>query len=140
METLMPLDPNRNDGLGTGNIHGYRDGTPESHRSRNLKKLYGVTLDEWNTLFKKQGSCCLICGSSEPRGKNWHTDHCHCCGNVRGILCGWCNTGIGKLQEDTEVLIKAFEYITRHRLKGQGKADIEKAIHYLELLLELEYN
>ena len=33
----------------------------------------------------------------------------------------------------------AVKYITRHRLKNQGKQDIEKAIHYLELLLELEY-
>lgn len=32
----------------------------------------------------------------------------------------------------------AVKYITRHRKKN-GKADIEKAIHYLELLLELEY-
>jgi hypothetical protein len=33
----------------------------------------------------------------------------------------------------------AVKYITRHRKKN-GKADIEKAIHYLELMLELEYS
>ena len=32
------------------------------------------------------------------------------------------------------------KYITRHRVKGQGKEDIEKAIHYAKLILELEYN
>lgn len=32
----------------------------------------------------------------------------------------------------------AIKYITRHRKKN-GKADLEKAIHYLELMLELEY-
>jgi hypothetical protein len=32
----------------------------------------------------------------------------------------------------------AIKYITRHKSKG-GKQDIEKAIHYLRLLLELEY-
>ena len=32
----------------------------------------------------------------------------------------------------------AIKYICRHRLKG-GKEDIQKAIHYLELLLEWEY-
>ena len=32
----------------------------------------------------------------------------------------------------------AVKYITRHRKKN-GKADIEKAIHYLELMIELEY-
>jgi hypothetical protein len=30
------------------------------------------------------------------------------------------------------------KYVTRHKQKN-GRADIEKAIHYLELLLELEY-
>lgn len=32
----------------------------------------------------------------------------------------------------------AVKYIVRHRIKG-GKQDIEKAIHYLQLLLESEY-
>lgn len=30
------------------------------------------------------------------------------------------------------------KYVTRHKEKN-GRSDIEKAIHYLELLLELEY-
>jgi len=33
----------------------------------------------------------------------------------------------------------AVKYICRHKVKG-GKADVEKAIHYLELLLNEEYN
>jgi hypothetical protein len=32
----------------------------------------------------------------------------------------------------------AVKYIVRHKRKG-GKQDLEKAIHYLELLIELEY-
>lgn len=32
----------------------------------------------------------------------------------------------------------AVKYITRHRVKG-GRQDLEKAIHYIELLIELEY-
>jgi len=31
------------------------------------------------------------------------------------------------------------KYITRHRSKG-GKADVEKALHYCQLILELVYN
>ena len=38
---------------------------------------------------------------------------------------GWCEGNIVK-------------YITRHRMKG-GRADVEKVIHYAQLLLELEY-
>ena len=31
------------------------------------------------------------------------------------------------------------KYITRHRTKGQVKKDIEKVIHYAQLILALEY-
>lgn len=31
------------------------------------------------------------------------------------------------------------KYVTRHKSKN-GKQDVEKAIHYLKLILELEYN
>ena len=31
------------------------------------------------------------------------------------------------------------KYVTRHKLKN-GKQDIEKAIHFLELIIELEYS
>jgi len=32
------------------------------------------------------------------------------------------------------------KYITRHRTKGEGRKDIEKAIHYAQLILEMEYD
>ena len=32
------------------------------------------------------------------------------------------------------------KYITRHRTKGEGRKDIEKAIHYAQLILEKEYD
>ena len=34
----------------------------------------------------------------------------------------------------------AIKYITRHRRKGEGRRFPEKAIHYLEMILETEYN
>ena len=32
------------------------------------------------------------------------------------------------------------KYITRHRTKGEGRKDIEKAIHYAEMILKFYYN
>ena len=32
------------------------------------------------------------------------------------------------------------KYVTRHRRKGEGRKDIEKVIHYAEMILEMEYN
>jgi len=31
------------------------------------------------------------------------------------------------------------KYVTRHRTKGEGKKDIEKVIHYAQLILKLNY-
>lgn len=34
----------------------------------------------------------------------------------------------------------AIKHITRHNSKGEGITDLKKAIHYLQMLLEMEYN
>jgi len=31
------------------------------------------------------------------------------------------------------------KYITRHRIKGEGARDIQKVIHYAQMILELRY-
>ena len=33
----------------------------------------------------------------------------------------------------------AVKYITRHRIKGEGKDDLLKAKHYIDLCIEFEY-
>ena len=33
----------------------------------------------------------------------------------------------------------SIKYVTRHRRKGEGRKDIEKVIHYAEMILEMEY-
>lgn len=102
---------NPDTGLAYQNKYGYAYGTKDYNRNSNLLKCYKITLVQWTQLFQQQGNVCKICSSSEPRGKNWHTDHCHVTGKIRGILCGWCNTGIGKLQESPEIFKKALEYL-----------------------------
>jgi len=32
------------------------------------------------------------------------------------------------------------KYVTRHRTKGEGKKDIQKVIHYAQLILQLVYD
>jgi len=38
-----------------------------------------------------------------------------------------------------ECAVQPVKYITRHKTKGEGSADIKKVIHYAELILELVY-
>ena len=111
----------------------------EYNRDKNLTKKYGISLKQWNKLFSFQGKVCAICGTDDPRGKNWHTDHNHETGKIRGILCGWCNTAIGKLQENPDLFDLAKIYLLVHNYKDKGGIeDLRKAIHNIEILIELE--
>ena len=77
----------------------------------NLKK-YNITLDEYYDLLTKQNRCCAICSISEAElNKKMHIDHNHTTGEVRGLLCHHCNTGIGLFKENILVMKKAMEYL-----------------------------
>lgn len=71
---------------------------------------YGITMDEFNLMLTKQNNSCAIC--KKQFIKNPHIDHCHETKIVRGLLCGNCNTGIGLLMEDTNILKEALIYLS----------------------------
>lgn len=83
--------------------------------SKRLQRLYGVSLDDYLELIKEQGNCCAICGSADPGGRieNFHIDHCHDSGQFRGLLCMRCNTALGLFKDSPEVLLQAYEYLSR---------------------------
>lgn len=112
--------------------------SPKYNRDKNLLSKYGISLTDWNTLFLSQGSKCAICHSTEPRGRNWHTDHNHSSGKIRGILCGPCNSGIGKLQEDWRLFLKSAAYCLVSDYSEFDELKIAKRI--LETCLEIETN
>lgn len=65
-------------------------------RDRNLKNKYGINTTEYSGLLTEQSNLCAICGIDvEEYGKNFHVDHCHKTGKIRGLLCGPCNTRLG---------------------------------------------
>ena len=86
---------------------------------KNRKMLathYGITLEEWQSMYDKQRGMCYIC-----RGIGFHMkecescplviDHCHDTGLVRGLLCHNCNRALGLLQDDVSALHRAIEYL-----------------------------
>lgn len=92
-------------------------------RERELKKKYGMTNEDYNAMLAAQKGGCAICGIT-PReaGKSLAVDHDHrCCGYrrdgrtcgrcTRQLLCESCNLGIGKFNDDPDLLRKALAYL-----------------------------
>jgi len=76
----------------------------------NLKKLYGLSIQEYNDMAESQSGKCAICGMKE-KGKRLAVDHCHTYGKVRGLLCSRCNMALGSLKDSPEILQKAILYL-----------------------------
>jgi hypothetical protein len=90
----------------------WRLNNPEKGRNNQLKRWYGITLDEYNAILKKQDGKCAICGIDKPMGVGcFHVDHDHTTNTVRGILCQKCNMAIGLFFDDPNIIKKAYEYL-----------------------------
>jgi Recombination endonuclease VII len=81
------------------------------HPNKYLKRTYGITEEEKTNILFEQGNKCAVCGSMNPQGPYWHTDHDHISGTIRGILCSKCNMGIGLFNDSSELLFLAFKYM-----------------------------
>jgi len=90
----------------------YKYGKKESKQREKLKRLYGLTLEEYNTKLKKQKSVCLICEKKDR--KTLSVDHNHKTKKVRGLLCQKCNTGIGMFQDNIKLLKQAIKYLRNY--------------------------
>lgn len=97
---------------------------PEGHarkrrvwtRSARLRQ-YGMTEADYNALLSGQGGGCAICGTTEAGagGGQLPVDHDHETGEVRGLLCHNCNSGLGRFGDDPDRLIAAASYLLVRR-------------------------
>ena len=91
---------------------------PIYYRKSELRRKFGLTLEDYQGMMDKQNGLCAICERPETAirlGKvlPLAVDHCHRTGENRGLLCTACNIGIGSLQDDPELLRKAAEYVEK---------------------------
>lgn len=100
-------------------------------RKGSLKKR-GITPEEYDEILKEQDYKCAICGTKNPSGRaskisgltNFSVDHDHATGNTRGLLCSNCNTGIGLLGDNIEIMKSAIEYLIN--VGAYNKRELEK--------------
>jgi hypothetical protein len=87
-----------------------------------LKKTFGLSVEQFNAMLTKQNGVCAICEKPERAKSNARVeirrlavDHCHTTGKVRALLCSACNTALGGFKDDPELLRKAAAYIESHK-------------------------
>lgn len=69
---------------------------------------YGISRDAFQIMLAQQNNLCAICRTRPPKV----VDHNHETLVVRGLLCQYCNRGIGLLGDNTTTLVSAIEYLT----------------------------
>ncbi len=86
------------------------DKVKKASRKHALKKLYGLSLSEFELMKKKQKGKCMVCGVRPVL--NLCVDHNHKTGKVRGLLCHPCNLALGRLEKYFDSFKK---YLRRYR-------------------------
>lgn len=90
--------------------------TPECRNLGYRLRRYGLTSQRYQELLAEQGGVCALCGEARrgwTLGADLHIDHCHATGRVRGLLCGECNTALGRFGDDPAQLRRAAAYLER---------------------------
>jgi len=91
----------------------------EARPAVHLMNEYGMTLEDFDNMLKKQGGTCAnqACTYGLDDDHKLFVDHCHTTNVVRGLLCHWCNSAEGFLKSSPEVAQGLIDYMKKHKLK-----------------------
>jgi recombination endonuclease VII len=98
----------------------------ERVRKMEVARIHGLIVEEYDDLHEKQNGLCEICRKLEKRLSRTTkdkmplcTDHCHICKErgkhiIRGLLCHNCNSAMGKLHDNIDILKSMINYLEKH--------------------------
>ena len=85
---------------------------PERTRNNDLKRNYGITLNEHTQMYDEQNGVCAICkNEGDGKWKKLCVDHDHKTGKVRQLLCRNCNMVLGQVGDNINILQSMIEYL-----------------------------
>ncbi len=115
----------------------YKDLDPTKQKAANKRLLqtYGITVQDYDKMFKEQGGLCWIC-ERPPATIRFSVDHRHTKGykdfdqhskrkEVRGILCFTCNVGLKGIEKTNDGILnrkrleRTYLYFKKFKLKGE---------------------
>jgi len=84
----------------------------EKRRDSYLKRMYGITLKDFNRILKDQKGCCPVClRKFRDLPGTPHVDHNHLTGEIRGLLCAYDNHRVVGRHRDPELLRRVADYV-----------------------------
>ena len=97
------------------------DKVKQYQRTSNLRKNFGLSMDDYEQMLAEQNNLCAICEKPETfihhRTKEparLAVDHCHKTNKVRKLLCKSCNTALGLFKDDIGAMENAVQYLKDH--------------------------
>lgn len=111
----------------------YRDAQTDAQRAARLQQnrawkfvtKYGLTMDQFTEMLRRQRNQCAICGTKIALRRHGEghvcrqgsalVDHDHRTGRVRGLLCVSCNFLLGYAEDDIPTLEQAIRYLKEHQ-------------------------
>jgi Autographiviridae endonuclease VII len=94
----------------------HKDRDTERKFKYNLQRNYGLAYEDYCRMAEEQNGLCAIC--EQPPYRNFDVDHNHQTGVVRQLLCSNCNTALGLLKDNPDILRKAAVYLEQHSLQA----------------------
>ena len=91
----------------------YNKENPDKRKSAILKYEYGITLDQYNEMFRAQEGKCAICQRHQNElTRTLCVDHDHKTNKVRALLCLTCNTDVSVVENRLEEMTN---YLNKYR-------------------------
>jgi len=76
-----------------------------------------LTWVDYTALLESQGNRCAVCRRDNSGQRDWHVDHDHVNGKIRGLLCNPCNLLLGLAADDADVLRQAALYLDQYLVR-----------------------
>jgi hypothetical protein len=95
------------------NTRSWREVNRDRVSGHNLKQKFNMTIADYDAMYCAQASGCAICGIDREK-KRLAVDHDHATGAIRALLCQACNTTLGKMHDNPDLLRLAAGYLESH--------------------------
>lgn len=96
----------------------HKRNNPDKKRVAVIVSKHKITQDQYFSLTKHHNGLCAICKNPQTQKSrsgndivSLSVDHCHKTGEIRGMLCQKCNTGLGMFRDNVDFLKKAIDYL-----------------------------